>query len=288
LNETKPEHKPPEPLPEAKNTKSGGEKTFDRAVYVGLAGVGTFIVTLYLAFKLKHGGWAGPRYQEAIGWTQRNLARVFSPETSKKVAEEAVMTSALMMGGNAMIVPIGVAEHYKVPIVSGLNTMMGDKTPPEAIEKAPKQTWWSLIEGRLVAWGAVFGALMSARFAVPKSFELFQAEVGERTHQLVQWMRRAPTLVGEAVKETRSFRVGKLAALDVFATIAAATILYVGGHFFARKQAEKKADRVEHRHGQHESMTVLDEAPKIARAQVVGEKQHDGVVKETAREPQLT
>ena len=288
MNETKPEHKPPEPLPEAKNTKSRGEKTFDRAVYVGLAGVGTFMATLGLGYMLKYGGWAGPRYNQAIDWTKKNLARVFSPDTSKKVAEEAVMTSALMMGGNAMILPIGAAEHYKVPIVSGLNTMMGDKTPPEAIEKSPKQTWRSLIEGRLVAWGAVFGALISARSALPDTFKLFPEEVGARAHQVVQWARRAPVLASDAMKKTRSFRVGEMAAFDVFATIAAATILYVGGHFFARKQAEKKMDRVEHRHGHHESLAVLDEAPKVARAQVAGEKRHDGVIKETARERELT
>jgi hypothetical protein len=287
------EHKQPEPLLEAKNTKSKGEKTFDRAVYVGMAGVGTFVATLGLAFMLKHGGWAGPRYQRAVEWTQRNLGRFLSPQTSEKVAEEAVMTTALMMGGNAMILPIGAAEHYKVPIVSGLNVMMGDKTPPEAIEQAPKQTWRSLIEGRLVAWGVVFGALMTARFAVPNSFKLFQVEVGERAHEAVQWLRGAPKLTGEAMEGTKAFRLGKIGALDVFATAAAATILYIGGHFFARKQAEKKSGNVAEakRHGLPMMRSDAEAEPVMqagAVTAVTGDKAHHGTLAARAVEQHLS
>jgi hypothetical protein len=293
LSKTNPEHKQPEPLLEAKNTKSKGEKTFDRAVYVGMAGVGTFFATLYMAFKLKHGGWAGPRYQRAVEWTQRNLGRFLSPQTSEKVAEEAVMTTALMMGGNAMILPIGAAEHYKVPIVSGLNVMIGDKTPPEAIEQAPKQTWWSLIEGRLVAWGAVFSALMTARFAVPDTFKLFPKEVGQRTHQFVQWLRKEPMLGETAMKKTKAFRYGEIGAFDVFATAAAATILYIGGHFFARKQAEKKSGNVAEgkRHGLPLMRSDAEAEPVIqagAVTAVTGDKAHHGTLTARAVEQHLS
>jgi hypothetical protein len=289
LNQQHTEKNPPESVRDPHHTKSRGEKFFDRGVYGGLAGVGTFIATLGLAFQLKHGGWAGPRYNQAIAWTEKKLGAILSKNISRSVAEEAVMTTSLMMGGNAMIVPIGVAEHYKVPIVSGLNTAMGDKTPPETIEAAPKQTWWSLIEGRMVAWGAVFGALMAARFAVPKTFAQFPLEVGERSHQLVQWMRKQPLLAPDAMKKTKAFRYGEIGAFDVFATMAAATILYVGGHFFARKQAEKKADRAEQRHATRQpALAIIEDTPSEVRTQVVGEKRYEGVVHEATRVAEIS
>jgi hypothetical protein len=242
-----------------------------------------------MARGLKYGSWAGPRYKAAVNWTQGKLMGVFSPKLSEKIADEAVMTTALMMGGNAMILPIGAAEHYKVPIVSGLNVMMGDKTPPETIEQAPKQTWTSLIEGRLVAWSAVFAAIIGARVAVPKTFELFPNEVGSRAHELLQKMRKRPVLTDEAMKQTKSFQYGHLGAFDVFATIAAASILYVGGHFFARKQAEKKADQHERLHATHEIPATLDEAPRtMAESRIVGDKLHQGVVSEASLKAQRT
>ncbi len=250
-NET--EHEAAERAPiEAPRPKSRGEKWFDRFVYGALAGVGTFIATLYMANKFKNGDWAGPRYQKAVTATKDFLGKFMSSTASGKVADEVVQTTSLMMGGNAMLIPIGIAEHYKIPIVNGLNTALGDPTPPEMIEKAPRQTWASLIEGRLLAWAAVFVAFVGARFAIPKSFTMYCHEVGERSHQLTSWITRKPRLTGNAMEATTSYRIGNMGALDVFATMAAATLLYVGGHFFARKQEEKK----EQRHGQRASQNA--------------------------------
>lgn len=249
-----------EPCAATKPTKSKGERFFDWVVYGGIAGVGTFVATLYISNKFLNGTWAGPRYQKAVDALEGYMASVFSKSFARSAAQEAVQTTSLMMGGNAMLVPIAAAEHYKSRIVGGLNVMLDDKTPPEAVTVAPKQTARSLIEGRLVAWGAVFSALMGASLAVPKSFALFQNEVGERFHSLVQYMRKKPPLPTlEAMEKTTSFRVGKIAALDVFATAAGATLLYVAGHTFARKREERK-QHPERRH------TVLGGLPDAVEA----------------------
>ncbi|MFZ4542102.1 MAG: hypothetical protein ACOYNL_09975 [Rickettsiales bacterium] len=280
-----------EPCMDAKKGKSKGEKLFDRAVYGGLAGVGTFALTLYVSFKLNHGNWAGGRYAKAVDWVEKKCAGMFSPSVSRKVAEQSVMTSSLMMGGNVMLAPIAAAEHYKVPIVRGLNSMVGDQTPPEQVELSPKQTLSSLIEGRLLAWGAVFTALFSANMAFDETFKTFKAEVGKHTHAVTQWFKREPKLVN--MKTTRSFKVGELAALDVFATAAAATLLYVGGHFFARKQEEKKERRAEHPHS-HRLPLGLEEAPDKTTAAtgaahaITGAKVHEGMLVTPVREAQVT
>jgi hypothetical protein len=223
--------------------KSKGEKFFDRAVYGGLAGVGTFLVTLGIAYQLIHGKLLGGHYTRVVDWVEKKAVQVFSPSTSKKIAKEGVLTSTLMMGGNAMLLPVGLAEHYKTPIVRGLNVTLGDSTPPEAIEQSPKQTWSSLIQGRLLAWGVVFASLTAAtskRFGIPKTFTLFQEEVAEKIYRITQSIKGNPTPALGDITKTTSYKVGHLAAVDVFATAAAAILLYVGGHFFARKHEEKK------------------------------------------------
>ncbi len=227
---------PPEPRVEAKIRKSKGGKLFDWGVYGGIAGVGTFIVTIPMAFVLKDGKRAG-QYERVVGWVEKHAGRFLSPSTAKKFAEEAVMTTTLMQGGNAMLIPVGIAEHYKVPIVTALDEKLGDQASPESIEATPKQTWMSLIEGRMLAWGAVFSTLFSASLAFPKTFQTFTNEFAERACKLVG----KPTWDVAKNQESRAFKLGKLGALDVFATAAAATLLYVGGHFFARRHEEKKA-----------------------------------------------
>ncbi len=275
----------PEAEPYARE-KSKGERVFDRAVYVGLAGVGTFIATLYMSNKFKNGEWLGARYARAVDGLQRFFQKMLPGGASRKMAEETIQTTSLMMGGNAMLLPIGMAEHYKTPIVEGLNVALGDKTPSEQIEKAPRQTWLSLIEGRVLAWGAVFSALITARFAFPKSFEMYCDEFASRTHQVVQWFKRKPALGEEAMKHTASYRLGGIAALDVFATAAAATLLYIGGHFFARRQEERKEARATRR--SHSDSVVRDATEREpgaavmdsvdARAQVQGSKTHEGCI----------
>jgi len=78
-----------------------------------------------------------------------------------------------------MLIPIGIAEHHKVPLVSGLNTAMDDPTPKEAIQQAPKQTWMSLIISRGLAWLAVFSALKGAGKIFPNTMESFEDETGK-------------------------------------------------------------------------------------------------------------
>lgn len=204
-------------------------------------------MTLAATLSIKYGR-GKVHYERAVNWTERKLTGLLKPSTARKFSEQSVETTALMQGGNLMLLPVGIAEHYKVDIVSGLNTMMGDTTPPEKVEAAPKQTWRSLIEGRLLAWAAVFSTLFGASLVFPKSFGTFKAEFGEQMYRLVGNFKKARS--SAVMQETRAYKIGEIAALDSFATAAAATLLYVGGHFFARKQEEKKEKREARRHGE--------------------------------------
>jgi len=92
LNELNPEHLKPEPhLAPVAKTKSKGEKFFDRFVYGGIAGVGTFLVTLGVALSIKHGRGKG-HYMRAVDWMERKLNRIMPGVAGRKFSEEFVQT----------------------------------------------------------------------------------------------------------------------------------------------------------------------------------------------------
>jgi hypothetical protein len=284
------EHKPKPVAAETAQvpTKSKGEKFFDRVVYGGIAGVGTFAATLYMANKFKNGEWAGQRYKRAVSGVTNLLKKVLPQKWAESIGTEAIQTTSLMMGGNVMLLPVWYAEKHKTKIVEGLNVAMGDPTPPEKIEQAPKQTTLSLIQGRALAWCTVFGALVAAQSAFPKTFRTYCKEVGEITHKAVQGMKRQAALTGKAMKETTSYRIGTIAALDIFATAAAVVLLYIGGHFFARKQEQKKEVRAARRHAaigetrQAEATFATPAEVSLAKSepasQIGGDRQHQGLM----------
>jgi hypothetical protein len=311
-----------------KRPKSKGEKFFDRAVYAGIAGAGTFVATVVLADELKRGHLqflhkGGARVFETIAQGVKYVTGRGGKDA--KWVDEATMTTNLMMGGNIMLIPVGIAEHHKVALVDGLNAAMDDKTPKDAIEKAPKQTWGSLAKSRGVAWLAVFGTLKGLGAIYGKTMTSFEEQTGDLacaimkkpTHrgdatviqslqQKIKELKVPPETaalkeqikkVGKELEqfETRTYRYGKIGAVDVFATIGSATLLYLGGHFFARKHEEKIERRAEHKAlkasgiaPQHkDSMIEQEPASHAADAptlQIAGEKQHEG----TAREPALS
>ena len=293
MNTTNPAMTEVAPNAPAQKPKSKGERVFDWLVYGGIAGVGVFVATVPLTYLFKYTKTGSKYYHGLVDVLVKGAEKIAPSMLSEKAAEDVVMTTSLMMGGNAMLIPIGYAEKHKVTTVSGLNTILGDPTPPSDIEQKPKQTWGSLVKARLAAWGTVFTALFSASWAFPKSFTMFENEFAERFCQVF----KKPT---EIIKEgtlvpSRSFLLGKISALDVFATTAAAILLYVAGHSFARKREERK----HHHSNAHHDVRVADtqatvDANEVSAANrlehvgpavtVEGARQHQGKALEQAPE----
>lgn len=279
MTTSKPDITEAEPSAIASKHKSKGERVFDWAVYGGIAGVGTFLATVPLTYVLKYSNAGGKYYEGFVDIIHKGLKKVTPGLMSRKVAEDAAMTSALMMGGNAMIWPVAVAEKHKVQTVSGLNIILGDKTPPERIEQQPKQTWGSLLKARLTAWGTVFAAIFTASSLFPKSFSTFENEFAERVCKLIG--KPEKILVDGKHVPSRAFLFGKISALDVFATAAAATLLYVAGHTFARRREARKAGpQSDHRINFDQADAAQVDAPSRGNgpgATLVGERSHEGI-----------
>ena len=290
-----PPENPGENVEKAKESK--GALLFDRVVYAGIAGVGTFVVTVPVAYELEHNARFRPVFEKAVQGVETGLSKLHI-NIAHDTARGVVKTTTLMQGGNLMLIPVAIAEHFKVPIVRGLNAMLGEKTPQDKIQEAPKQTMGSLLKSRGLAWLTVFGALTGVSKLYPKTLGTFEEETG----RLVCRVLKRPEMrknAGHLLEDTRTFGYGKLAAIDVFATAAAATLLYVGGHFFARKQEEKHERKLirQANGGAHaelvESEPLVGSIEKAANTlapvvRIQGEKQHHGLAEHAALTAQVS
>ena len=216
---------------EAKKTStSKGEQAFDWLTYGAVGGIGTFIATIPIAYWAKYTGGA-----KVFAGMVKKLQKI---GLSEGAAENAVMTTATMQGGNFTLIPIKLLENCKPGLVEKFNTMLGDKSQDASVENDTKQTWGSLIKARLIfAWLPVFACFEGAERLIGKNnFSTFKDMFSE---QVVCKLFRQPTHTPGLAKilenETRTFRLGKIAALDIFATVATSTLLYVGSRIFSRK-----------------------------------------------------
>lgn len=210
------------PAQGAHSSVSKGEKLFDWATYGGIAGIGVFLGTIPIGYWAKYGKGADLFHRAG----QALVKNGSSPEN----AEQILMTTTLMQGGNIALIPIKCLEDNKPEIVQRLNEMLGEKTDIEHLESEPKQTWSSIIKGRLLAWTAVYVSFKAAFAALgPEKFSEFENKFAENV--VCKPMGKPPHINGQ---ETKLFRYGKIGALDLFATAGAATLLYLGSRFFAK------------------------------------------------------
>ncbi len=222
---------------------SKGEKWFDWMTYGGVNFVGTFIATIPIAYALKYGKGA-KWYQKGADWLTKK-------GVSHGHAENILLTTATMQGGNVAVFPVKYLEDRKAKIVSWFNEKLGEPDASEDIKREADQTWPSLIKSRLVAWGITFGSFTAAGMAFGKKFE----EYGDKFAKKMCDIMKKPThlidpkvlkTITDAKKleklESKAFRYGKLGAVDVYATAASATILYVASRFFAEPDKDFPCD----------------------------------------------
>jgi hypothetical protein len=206
-----------------KTSASRGERFFDWLTYGGIAGIGAFALTIPTTYWAKYGGGATMFRQMAQKLTRKGI--------HPHAAEDIVMTTALMQGGNLAIPPVKLMENYKPQLVDKFNDMLGDKSGEASVQEDPQQTWGSLIKSRIAAWLAVFAGFRGAASIFGgEKFAQFETKFAESV--ICKPLGRPTHINGQ---ETKLFRYGKIAALDLFATAAAASLLYLGSRFFAKR-----------------------------------------------------
>ncbi len=284
-----------EPPVEAKKKVSKGDKLFDQLVYTGLNNISTFVLSLGIAYGALHGfkkvGVGNPATNEWFKKTSQDLGKLLEkvrPGLGRN-ADNVMLTTALGIGGTLMIVPIKFLEDRRTQLVDRLNKMVGDKTDPSQLKEPPKQTWGSLLLGRAAAWSVVFASLTGVEKLLPKgTFDRFSTGFAE--HVVAKPLGKSVHKVGP---HTAEFRLGKIAAVDVFATVAATLLLETSSKFFAsRREAKEQARALSQQNpsdGAPSSPTgniaTIDTAPST---QISGAKLEKGPVQEVSAQPQLS
>ena len=209
---------------------SKGEKLFNWLTYGGLAGIGTFMLTIPITYWAKYGGGAAG-FENTEKWVQNTL------KWNEHQAKHAVITTTTMQSGNITLLPVMVMERNKQQLVETFNNVLGDKSGDASVDDEPEQSVLSLAKGRVAAWvtiyssfraaALVFGEQKFSKFEDKFSKHIICNPLGMPTH--------IPSLPRIEANETKLFRIGKIAAFDVFATAAATSVLYLASRFFAKK-----------------------------------------------------
>ncbi len=201
--------------------RSVGELAFDWSAY-GFTGVVTLIAGVIPGYFFRYG--KGVKVADPI---IKNLVKT---GLSRSAAEDAVITTTLMTGGFVTLPLIKTLEDNKMPFIEDVNEAVGCETDRDAIGKEHRQTWNSLLKSRAKAWAMVFasfrgvGALIGA-----EKFAQFEKDFSKNV--VCQPLGKATHINGQ---ETKLFKYGRIAALDVFATMAATVLLYIGSRIFAK------------------------------------------------------
>ena len=286
------------PAAEAKKHLSRGDKLFDTLVYTGLNNISTFLLSLGITFGALHGfkkvGVGNEAVNEQFKALTKDLGKFLNkirPNLGKN-ADDIMLTTALGFGGTLMIVPIKLLEDRRNRIVDYFNKKLGDKTDPSQLKEPPKQSWGSLLLGRAAAWTVVFASITGAKKLLPEgTFEKFSEGFAE--HVVAKPLGKSVKAVGP---ETAEFRLGKIAAVDVFATIAATLILETSSKFFANRREAKQEAKALAQSGNSDvrADTASDAAiPAVntpnasPRTQISEATLEKGPVREASAQPQL-
>lgn len=216
---------------------SKGGKLFDLITYGGFAAVGTFFATIPLANLFLQGG----RFHNAFLAVERGLQKV---GLSERLAKHGANTFATIHGGNLMLIPVSIMEHFRSPIVKAFNRMLNDPTDPQSIEEAPPQTLPSIIKARLIAAATVFTGFVGAETLVgPARFENALKTAGTKWAKFRGKEIEVLNPKTGVMEFSKAYHFGHTGALDVLATASSASMLYVGSHFFAKRAYENRVTK---------------------------------------------
>lgn len=217
--------------------KTTGEKYFGVLNFV-MAWVGTFVISVWCGYASRYGeGAINGNIKKAYEWCRGKVQHNPIKPLSFSVADDAAMTTALMMGGNAFLIPIEAVQERAPKVVAYFNRLFGKPGEVEEgnrnVQAEPKQGWASLLKGRVVAWLTVFSAFTVAGRFAGTQLKAFEEGTGAFFKNTAEWFR--------SLHAEKWANLGRISALDAVATTASVTLLFTASRFFAAAGARKKA-----------------------------------------------
>lgn len=233
--------KPEDAAKTVEKKRTVGNVIYDFGVFGSVAWAGVATLSALSAHESMHGS------NPAFGWLRTlndksysGLRSLLSSTILKGASEEMIhgyakgttMFLTLGMGGNALAGIIKWLEDNRQRNAALIDNTLGTTPPdPETIAHEPKQTWKSVISGRLMSWGGSYLAFLAMG---PKLTGHLGDFFGKHATDLVMKIRP-----GSNPANVR--RWADIAAFDALFTMITAGATYGISRFIAHKDEEKRA-----------------------------------------------
>lgn len=216
-----------------------GNKIYDFGVFGSIAWAGVSAMSALTAHEAMHGN--NPKFnwlrvvndkvfKGISGFLSKSVMKNAKKETIDGVAKHTTMVFTLGMGGHTLMAPIKWLEDNRQSNAAKIDKMLGT-TPPNAedIANEPKQSWKSVISGRMLSWSMAFASVLAAG---PKLVNKVNDCFGEKG--AAAWVKLRPRVRSEAeLKSVRKW--SDLIAFDLIFTAVTAAVTYAFSRFVAKK-----------------------------------------------------
>lgn len=214
------------------------EKLFDQAVYGGISYWAQALTGIMLARWIKYGS-AKPYYDEVCKWIGPKIYRWKDAATAAKDIASPLTVTIMIMVGNTFLLPVKWLENNKPQHVRRINDWLNKRRTDrgeiiseaelseqqahlETLDRAPKQTWASLLGGRAFGLAAVYTVL----FGMGTWNEKTEAGAAKYISGGLRWFG-----LKKLSKSPLLEQFIKVGFLDVFYSAVSAGGLYVYSHW---------------------------------------------------------
>lgn len=229
-----------EDLPSPKEKKrTAGNIIYDFGVFGTIAWAGVALLSALSAHESKFGnnkyfGWLRAINNGAEKWMNEKFSQTILKNSSKETVEGyskgTTMFLTLGMGGNALMAPIKWLEDNRQKNAAKIDNLLGTIPPePDSIANEPKQSWKSVLTGRLFSWGGSYLAFLGMG---PKLTGEINDAVGAKATET--WLKFRPKADPVKVR-----RWADIAAFDAIFTAITASATYLISRFVAKKEGKK-------------------------------------------------
>lgn len=246
----------------APSEKTTGEKWYDRIKF-GAAEAFILVATAGIAYWARHGKPGNKwnlfkRMQDRFEIWMKPLAKT---ETGKIVAGAAASTMVTFHGGNAFAPCMKWFDNKKKNIVAYCNEKFGSREEVRIgnakVEAEPRQSWGDVIKGRVAAWLIVFSSFLPAMLIAGKDkttgvlrFDKYEDWFGKTLAKFTKDGARINAMpiterLAKNADTSKTYKFGRILALDIYATTAAILIWNAISKFSAGKRSRKKSQAEE-------------------------------------------
>lgn len=217
-----------------KHKRSLGENIYDTALYTGIGFAVNTVLSIYLTYQLKR---KNPEIFPQLGQKYANWTRSLGMKTNEataKFGENAIENITLLSGGFIVLPFIKWGEEGRKEPIHAINKALGgaepqiteleDGTKVDVLDLKPKQSWGSVLGGRIGSIALGYGPLFALFGKYPDYYKgVEKAIVSPVFDKLPRFVPKDTAMKVTASKEVISSAI-TTATLLVFSRAIASTL----------------------------------------------------------------